>query len=80
MANKKECKLTYFLDHPQIKRYESVGNGQSPAPEAKPRTRAFLGGTSTSAQSGGVTQGTKGADSGTGNIKTNLGTLLSGGK
>lgn len=31
MAKKeKGQKLTYFLDHPQIKRQESLGNGNSP--------------------------------------------------
>lgn len=32
MANKKKQKgkLTYFLDHPQIKRHKSPGNGESP--------------------------------------------------
>ena len=31
MAKKKNStKLTYFLDHPQIKRHESVGNGNVP--------------------------------------------------
>lgn len=29
MAKKKGC-LTYFLDHPQIKRHESPGNGNPP--------------------------------------------------
>lgn len=28
------CELTYFLDHPDIKRYESPGNGA--VPMAKP--------------------------------------------
>ena len=28
--NKKKDCLTYFLDHPQIKRHESVGNGNTP--------------------------------------------------
>ena len=32
---KKEC-LTYFLDHPQIKRHKSPGNGNSPSTNAKP--------------------------------------------
>lgn len=31
----KEC-LTYFLDHPQIKRHESVGNGAVPTANVKP--------------------------------------------
>tara|TARA_R100001086_G_scaffold242322_1_gene169937 strand:+ start:6696 stop:6965 length:270 start_codon:yes stop_codon:yes gene_type:complete len=30
MADKKKGKLTYFLDHPQIKRHKSPGNGESP--------------------------------------------------
>jgi len=32
MSNKKKQKgkLTYFLDHPQIKRHKSPGNGESP--------------------------------------------------
>lgn len=32
MAKKKKAKdnLTYFLDHPQIKRHESPGNGNTP--------------------------------------------------
>lgn len=67
--SKKGHGLTYFLDHPQVKRYPSVGN-QDPKP--------FIGGTQTSAQAGKMTQGTKGATGGTGNIKTNLGKLLSG--
>lgn len=28
--NKKKDQLTYFLDHPQIKRHESPGNGNAP--------------------------------------------------
>lgn len=36
MAKKnKEC-LTYFLDHPQIKRNPSVGNGSSPSTNVSP--------------------------------------------
>ena len=38
----------------------------------------FLGGTTTSGQEGGTTQGTTGATGGTGNIKTNIGQLLGG--
>lgn len=30
MAKKNKNKLTYFLDHPHIKRYKSPGNGESP--------------------------------------------------
>lgn len=30
MSKKKKNELTYFLDHPQIKRHESPGNGNSP--------------------------------------------------
>lgn len=30
MSKKAKNKLTYFLDHPQIKRHECVGNGNSP--------------------------------------------------
>lgn len=30
MAKKSKDSLTYFLDHPQIKRGESVGNGNTP--------------------------------------------------
>lgn len=30
MAKKKKGQLTYFLDHPQIKRHPSPGNGNSP--------------------------------------------------
>lgn len=30
MAKKSKDSLTYFLDHPQIKRAESVGNGNTP--------------------------------------------------
>jgi len=30
MAKKNKGKLTYFLDHPQIKRHKSPGNGESP--------------------------------------------------
>jgi hypothetical protein len=37
-----------------------------------------LGGSSTSGQTGGISQGRKGVSEGTGNIKTNLGSLLSG--
>lgn len=37
-----------------------------------------LGGSSTSGQEGGTSQGTTGVDGGTGNIKTNLGSLLGG--
>lgn len=37
MANKKKQKgkLTYFLDHPQIKRHKSPGNGESPSTNEK---------------------------------------------
>ena len=35
-----------------------------------------LGGTSTSGQSGGTSQGTSGAEGGTGDIKSNIGALL----
>lgn len=36
--NKKPAKseLTYFLDHPDIKRHESVGNGAVPTTNVKP--------------------------------------------
>ncbi len=37
-----------------------------------------LGGSSTSGQEGGTSQGTKGVEGGTGDIKTNLGSLLGG--
>lgn len=30
MSKKKKGQLTYFLDHPQIKRHPSPGNGNSP--------------------------------------------------
>ena len=30
MAKKNKSQLTYFLDHPQIKRHPSPGNGNSP--------------------------------------------------
>lgn len=76
MAKKKKGQLTYFLDHPSIKRNPCPGNGESPAPKSSGST--FLGGTQTSGQKGGITQGTKGASGGTGNIKTNLGKLLGG--
>lgn len=66
-------KLKYFLDHPQIKRKKALGNGNSPKSSSK---STFLGGTKTSGQSGGATQTTKGG--GTGNIKSNLGKLVSG--
>lgn len=73
--NKKGHGLKYFLDHPQIKRHPSVGN-QDPKPV---RSGTFLGGTQTSGQSGKLLQGTKGGGTGgTGNIKTNIGKLLTG--
>ena len=75
MAKKSKNKLTYFLDHPQIKRYKSPGNGESPKVSSG---GTFLGGTQTSGQTGGLSQGTKGATGGTGNIKTNLGKLFGG--
>lgn len=31
MSKKKNDELTYFLDHPQIKRNPSPGNGNSPS-------------------------------------------------
>lgn len=29
-SKSKKCELTYHLDHPQIKRHESPGNGNAP--------------------------------------------------
>lgn len=38
---KAKCELSYFLDHPQIKRSESVGNGNVPvAPSTSSGTPA----------------------------------------
>ena len=83
MAHNKDKKghgLSYFLDHPHIKRHKSVGN-QDPKPmqPVKPvKSSTFLGGTKTSAQSGSLGQGASGATGGTGNLKTNIGKLLTG--
>lgn len=63
----KKGKFNYFLDHPQIKRFKSLGNFGG---------LLKLGGSETSAQAGKATQGTKGVKGGTGNMKTNITSLL----
>lgn len=52
MAKKKGC-LTYFLDHPQIKRHKSPGNGNSPGSLA---SQINFGGKGTSASAKPATQ------------------------
>ena len=67
-------KLTYFLDHPQIKRSESFGNGNSPTSSVASAVK--LGNTQTTAQKAAGEPAPKGSTGGTGNMKTNIGKLL----
>jgi hypothetical protein len=71
-------KLTYFLDHPQIKREESFGNGNSPSSSVTSTVASAikLGNTQTTAQKASGAPAPKGSTGGTGNMKTNIGQLL----
>jgi len=60
-------KLKYHLDHPQIKRKKSWGNGNTP--KSKGSQSKFLGSHTTKGEP---------IKGGTGNIKTNIGKLLGG--
>lgn len=51
MAKKKKRQLTYFLDHPQIKRNPSPGNGNAPGSLAE---SINFGGKNTAAQQANV--------------------------
>lgn len=66
----KKEKLTYFLDHPQIKRYKSPGNGNAPGSIAaqinfggknpKPATPKQPSSSTSKPSSGGVMSALKG--------------------
>lgn len=75
-------KLKYFLDHPQIKRKKAWGNGTEPKSGGIMSTvkgMFGLGGSQTSGQNpkSKTAQGKSGTSGGTGDVKTNLGNLLS---
>ena len=63
----KKGKFNYFLDHPQIKRFKSLGNFGG---------LLKLGGSKTSGQTGTASQGSKGTTGGTGEMKSNITSLL----
>jgi hypothetical protein len=72
-------KLSYFLDHPQIKRAKSFGNGETPSSGIGATLKGMfaLGQTQTTAQKAAGTGKApeQASTGGTGNMKTNISAL-----